>query len=69
MEDPYTGEQLLVDTDSIRDEYARAAKGILDENLAIMRTGRVVDVPVMRTDSDFAVKVISYFERRKRKMR
>ena len=69
VEDPYTGEQLIMDTGAIRDDYAKAAKAILDENLAVMRTGRVVDVPIMRTDSDFAGKIISYFERRKRRMR
>jgi uncharacterized protein (DUF58 family) len=69
VEDPYTGEQLLIDTDSIRGDYAKAAKEILDSNLATLRTGRVVDVPIMRTDADFAAKIISYFERRKRKMR
>ena len=69
VEDPYTGEQLLLDTDAIRGDYAKAAKAVLDENLAIMRTGRIADVPIMRTDADFAPKVVSYFERRKRKMR
>ena len=69
VEDPYTGEQLIMDTESIREDYAKAAKELLEENLSTMRTGRVVDVPIMRTDSDFAGKIVSYFERRKRMMR
>ena len=69
VEDPYTGDQILVDTDAIRDDYAKASKELLEGNLAIMRTGRVVDVPIIRTDGDFAKHIISYFERRKLKMR
>jgi uncharacterized protein (DUF58 family) len=69
VEDPFSGEQLLLDTDAIRADYAKAARSVLEENLAIMRQGRVVDVPIMRTDAPFAGPVVSFFERRKRKMR
>jgi len=69
VEDPYTGEQLILDTDAIRADYAKAAKEQLEANLAIMRTGRVVDVPIIKTDADFAGHIIGFFERRKRKMR
>jgi hypothetical protein len=69
LEDPYTGEQFTIDTDSLRADYAKAAKEILQTNMQTMRRGRVVDVPIIKTDGPFAQHVISFFERRKRRMR
>jgi uncharacterized protein (DUF58 family) len=69
VEDPYSGEQFTIDTDSLRADYAKASKEILESNLQTMRRGRVVDVPIIKTDGPFAQHVISFFERRKRKMR
>jgi Ca-activated chloride channel homolog len=69
VEDPYSGEQLLLDTDGIRGQYASAAREIKEHNLAIMRRGRIADVPIIMTTDDFPKHVISFFERRKRRMR
>jgi len=69
VENPFAGTQLLLDTESIREDYARAAKEILEKNMAAMRRGYISDIPVIRTDQDFPRHVIAFFERRKKKMR
>jgi uncharacterized protein (DUF58 family) len=69
VENPYSGQQMLLDTGAMRGEYARAAKGILDDNLATMRRGRVADIPIIMTTGDFPKHIISFFERRKRRIR
>lgn len=69
VEDPYTERQMLLDTDSLREDYARAAKEIKDRNLLTMRHGHITDIPIIMTDQDFVKHIISYFERRKRRMR
>jgi uncharacterized protein (DUF58 family) len=69
VENPSTGQQLLIDTGAIQKDYARAAKEILEHNLATMRRGRVADIPIIMTNEDFPKHIISFFERRKRRMR
>ncbi|MFA5929265.1 MAG: DUF58 domain-containing protein [Candidatus Micrarchaeia archaeon] len=69
VENPSTGEQMLLDTEGIRGEYAAAAKGILDSNMALFHHCGIADVPVMRTDEDFTKHVVGYFQRRKMRMR
>ncbi|MFA6214279.1 MAG: DUF58 domain-containing protein [Candidatus Micrarchaeia archaeon] len=69
VENPSTGEQMLLDTDSIRERYAQASRGILEQNMALFRDSGIVDVPVMHTNEDFPKHVVSFFERRKRRLR
>lgn len=69
VEDSLTGQQMLLDTDGIREDYARAAKEIKEHNLRVLLESGMADVPIMMTDQDFTKQVISYFQRRKDKWR
>lgn len=69
LEDPVTGEQVLVDADRIRADYAKAAKEMKEKSIAIMRRGRIADIPIFSTSQDFTREVIKFFERRKRRLR
>lgn len=69
VESAGTGQQMLLDCAGISEEYARAAREIKERNLAVMKRGQIADVPVIMTDTDFGKEIISFFERRKRRMR
>jgi uncharacterized protein (DUF58 family) len=69
VENSVTGQQMLLDTDAIREDYARTAKEIKERNLKALLEGGVADVPVLMTDQDFIKPVIAFFERRKDKWR
>lgn len=69
LENPSTGEQLHIDSKKARQEYAKAAKQILDGNLLMLRRARIPDVQILKTNEEFAGKMVSFFEMRKRRWR
>jgi uncharacterized protein (DUF58 family) len=67
IEDAYTGEQILIDSDRIREQYAKVAKELKDQNISVLRRARITDVEVIPTNEDFARHIVAFFERRKRR--
>lgn len=64
IQDPYTGEQLLIDADKVRDQYAAAAKAELDAvKLELVRAGVIfVD---LHTDADYLPPLMALFRRKR----
>ena len=69
VENPGTGEQLLLDTDHICEDYARVAAEIKEHHIRVLHASGMTDVPVIRTDQEFPRHILAFFERRKRKLR
>ena len=65
VENPADGRQYLIDADAVREDYARAARELKENSMAMMRRSHIPDVPVVRTDQEFALEVMKFFERRK----
>ncbi len=69
VQNPYNEKQFLVDTGNVASDYERYSKEVLQNNLKMFMHSGIADVPVIRTDTEFAKHVIKFFERRKRRMR
>jgi len=69
VENPETGKQMTLDIDKIRGSYELVAAELKERNLHELRRAGIADVPIIRTDQDFAKLIIEFFERRKRKLR
>ncbi len=66
VQDPFTGEQMIIDTDKIRDRYAAECKRELDGvKQTLSRNG--VQYVQLSTDGDFVKPVMGIFKRRRRR--
>jgi uncharacterized protein (DUF58 family) len=69
VENAYTGEQIIMDSEKIRVQYAHAASEIKERAIATLKRARVGDIAVISSKEDFAKHIIAFFERRKRRWR
>jgi uncharacterized protein (DUF58 family) len=67
LEDPETGETLLVDADSraFRESFAREAARRHEALVSLLRSARVDHIEIS-TDADYVEPVIKFFKRRER---
>ena len=68
VEDPETGETMLVDTGNprVREAYRDRARGLAGQRSALFR-GLGVDELVLRTDQTYVKPLAEFFERRARR--
>lgn len=66
IQDPFSNKELLIDPDTIREEYERNAKNKKERIREIFsKTGS--DLLELRTDQDFVTPIIRFFEKRRKK--
>lgn len=65
VENPYTGEQVLIDAGSIREKYSQMSKELLEQKVKSLKKICAAPPGIMNTKEDFARPIISYLERRK----
>jgi len=69
VENAYTGEQMLVDASSIREQYSRVSKELLDSKVQVLKRVCASLPGVINTNDNPAQSIIRYLERRKLRRR
>ena len=68
VSDPYSGEQLVIDVEKVRDAYAAEAKKELNELEAFFKSSRI-DYVLLDTSKPFIEPLVGFFRRRQQKIK
>ena len=69
VENPHTGEQMLLSVRKVKEEYAKISQNLLYEKLNLIKRINVSQSGIIKTDKAFSPQIVKYLERRKRRWR